>query len=91
LFVVELVIGFGWLYGEMVGIVVNNLVVKGGVLFVDSVDKVVCFIWWCDVFNILFVYFVDVLGFMIGLDVECGGIIWYGVKMVSVVLEVMVL
>ena len=41
----ELVIGFGRLGGESVGIVANNSAVKGGVLFTDSADKAARFIW----------------------------------------------
>jgi methylmalonyl-CoA decarboxylase subunit alpha len=39
LFAPELVVGFGLLDGRPVGIVANNPMVKGGVLFVDSADK----------------------------------------------------
>lgn len=64
---------------------------KGGVLFYDLVDKVVKFINLCDVYYILLLFFVDVLGFMIGIKVECVGIICYGVKMIFVMSEVIVL
>jgi acetyl-CoA carboxylase carboxyltransferase component len=41
----ELVIGFGRLEGQTVGLVANNSMVKGGVLFTDSADKAARFIW----------------------------------------------
>lgn len=81
----ELVIGFGRIKGESVGIVANNSMVKGGVLFTDSADKAARFIWLCDAFNIPLIYLADVPGFMIGSEVERGGIIRHGAKMVSAV------
>jgi acetyl-CoA carboxylase carboxyltransferase component len=87
LFAAELVIGFGRMAGESVGIVANNSAVKGGVLFTDSADKATRFIWLCDAFGIPLVYLADVPGFMIGSEVERGGIIRHGAKMVSAVSE----
>ncbi|MGG5257930.1 acyl-CoA carboxylase subunit beta [Phycicoccus avicenniae] len=85
LFAPELVVGFGRMAGETVGIVANNSAVKGGVLFTDSADKAARFIWLCDAFSIPLVYLADVPGFMIGSEVERGGIIRHGAKMVSAV------
>jgi len=87
LFAAELVIGFGRMGGESVGIVANNSAVKGGVLFADSADKAARFIWLCDAFSIPLIYLADVPGFMIGSVVERGGIIRHGAKMVSAVAE----
>ncbi len=87
LFAGELVIGFGRIAGESVGIVANNSAVKGGVLFTDSADKAARFIWLCDAFSIPLIYLADVPGFMIGSEVERGGIIRHGAKMVSAVSE----
>jgi len=81
----ELVIGLGRLNGESVGILANNSMVKGGALSTDSADKAARFIWLCDAFNIPLVYLADVPGFMIGSEVERGGIIRHGAKMVSAV------
>jgi len=85
LFAAELVVGFGRMGGESVGFVANNSAVKGGVLFSDSADKASRFIWLCDAFSIPLVYLADVPGFMIGTEVERGGIIRHGAKMVSAV------
>ncbi|PRY60169.1 acetyl-CoA carboxylase carboxyltransferase component [Knoellia remsis] len=85
LFAPELVVGFGRMDGETVGIVANNSAVKGGVLFTDSADKAARFIWLCDAYSIPLVYLADVPGFMIGSEVERGGIIRHGAKMVSAV------
>ena len=85
LFAPELVVGLGRMAGEAVGIVANNSMAKGGVLFTDSADKAARFIWLCDAYSIPLVYLADVPGFMIGSEVERGGIIRHGAKMVSAV------
>ncbi|MGB3829115.1 MAG: acyl-CoA carboxylase subunit beta [Ornithinimicrobium sp.] len=87
LFAPELVIGLGRMGGESVGLIANNSASKGGVLFSDSADKGARFIWLCDAYGIPLVYLVDVPGFMIGSEVERGGIIRHGAKMVSAVAE----
>ncbi len=87
LYAAEIVVGFGRMAGESVGIVANNSAVRGGVLFSDSADKAARFIWLCDAFSVPLVYLADVPGFMIGSEVERGGIIRHGAKMVSAVAE----
>jgi acetyl-CoA carboxylase carboxyltransferase component len=87
LFAPEVVTGLGLLEGRPVGIVANNPMVKGGVLFVDSADKAARFVWLCDAFNIPLVFLADVPGFMIGTEVERAGIIRHGAKMVTAVSE----
>ncbi len=54
-------------------------------LFTDSADKAARFIWLCDAFGIPLVYLADVPGFMIGSEVERGGIIRHGAKMITAV------
>ncbi|MGC8486872.1 MAG: acyl-CoA carboxylase subunit beta [Clostridia bacterium] len=83
----EVVIGFGRLDGEVVGIVANQSKVKGGVLFVDSADKAARFITLCDAFNVPLLFLADVPGFMIGTKVERAGIIRHGAKLVAAVSE----
>lgn len=87
LFAAELVVGLGRVEGQTVGIVANNSTVKGGVLFTDSADKAARFIYLCDAYGIPLLYLADVPGFMIGSEVERGGIIRHGAKMVSAVSE----
>ena len=87
MFAPELIVGFGRLEGRPVGIVANNPMQKGGVLFVDSADKAARFIWWCDAFNVPLVFLADVPGFMIGTEVERQGIIRHGAKMITAVSE----
>ena len=79
----ELVVGFGRVDGNSVGIVANNSAVRGGVLFVDSADKAARFIEMCDAYNVPLVYLADVPGFMIGSEVERQGIIRHGAKMIT--------
>jgi acetyl-CoA carboxylase carboxyltransferase component len=83
----ELIIGFARLDGRPVGIVANNPMHLGGVLFVDSADKAARFIWLCDAFNVPLVFLADVPGFMIGSTVERQGIIRHGAKMITAVAE----
>ncbi|MEY2475274.1 MAG: methylmalonyl-CoA decarboxylase subunit alpha [Actinomycetota bacterium] len=87
LFAKELITGLARLDGETVGVVANNPMQKGGVLFVDSADKAARFIWWCDAFNIPLLFLADVPGFMVGTAVERQGIIRHGAKMITAVSE----
>ncbi|HEY7483448.1 MAG TPA: acyl-CoA carboxylase subunit beta [Streptosporangiaceae bacterium] len=83
----ELTIGFGRLDGQVVGVVANNPMFKGGVLFVDSADKATRFIQLCDAFNVPLLFLADVPGFMVGTAVEKDGIIRHGAKMITAVSE----
>jgi methylmalonyl-CoA decarboxylase subunit alpha len=83
----ELVVGFGRLDGEVVGVVANNSMHRAGVLFVDSADKATRFIQLCDAFNVPLLFLADVPGFMVGAAVEKQGIIRHGAKMISAVAE----
>src|ERR1700737_637577 len=87
LFAKELLTGFARLDGQAVGIVANQPMQKGGVLFNDSADKGARFIWLCDAFEIPLLFLADVPGFMIGTDGERRGIIRHGAKMISAVSE----
>ncbi|MBV1853261.1 acyl-CoA carboxylase subunit beta [Catellatospora tritici] len=83
----ELTVGFGRLDGQVVGVVANNSLHKGGVLFVDSADKASRFVQLCDAFNVPLLFLTDVPGFMVGSAVERQGIIRHGAKMVSAISE----
>jgi acetyl-CoA carboxylase carboxyltransferase component len=87
LFATEIITGFARLDGHAVGIVANNPMQKGGVLFGDSADKAARFVWMCDAYSIPLVFLADVPGFMIGTQVERAGIIRHGAKMVTAVTE----
>jgi acetyl-CoA carboxylase carboxyltransferase component len=83
----EVTIGFGRLAGEVVGVVANNSMFKGGVLFVDSADKATRFVQLCDAFNVPLLFLADVPGFMVGTAVEKQGIIRHGAKMITAIAE----
>ena len=83
----ELVVGFARLDGQAIGVVANNPMFKGGVLFVDSADKAARFIQLCDAFSVPLLFLADVPGFMVGTAVEKQGIIRHGAKMISAVSE----
>ncbi len=83
----EIVVGFGRLGGQAIGVVANQPKVKGGVLFIDSSDKAARFIQTCNAFNVPLLFLADVPGFMIGTQVEREGIIRHGAKLVSAVSE----
>ena len=87
LFAKEILTGFARLGGQAVGIVANQPMQKGGVLFNDSADKAARFVWLCDAFEIPLLFLADVPGFMIGTDVERRGIIRHGAKMISAISE----
>jgi acetyl-CoA carboxylase carboxyltransferase component len=83
----ELTVGFARLDGRVVGVVANNSLFKGGVLFVDSADKATRFVQLCDAFNVPLLFLSDVPGFMVGSAVEKQGIIRHGAKMISAISE----
>ncbi len=87
LFAKELLTGFARLDGRAIGVLANQPMQKGGVLFSDSADKAARFIWLCDAFNIPLLFLADVPGFMIGTQVERRGIIRHGAKMITAVAE----
>ena len=76
----NIVIGFARLNGETVGIVANQPMVLAGVLDVDSSDKAARFIRFCDAFSIPLVTFVDLPGYLPGVDQEHSGVIRHGAK-----------
>jgi acetyl-CoA carboxylase carboxyltransferase component len=55
--------------------------VLAGVLDIESSEKAARFVRTCDAFNIPLVTFVDVPGFLPGVDQEYGGIIRHGAKL----------
>jgi acetyl-CoA carboxylase carboxyltransferase component len=83
----ELTVGFARLDGEVIGVVGNNSMFKGGVLFVDSADKASRFVQLCDAFNVPLLFLSDVPGFMVGSAVEKQGIIRHGAKMITAISE----
>ncbi|NCV48031.1 MAG: acyl-CoA carboxylase subunit beta, partial [Actinobacteria bacterium] len=77
----SIVCGFSRIDGHPVGIVGNQPMVLAGVLDIESSEKAARFVRTCDAFNIPIVTFVDVPGFLPGVDQEYGGIIRHGAKL----------
>jgi len=77
----SIVCGFARLDGHPVGIVGNQPMVLAGVLDIESSEKAARFVRTCDAFNVPLVTFVDVPGFLPGIDQEYGGIIRHGAKL----------
>ncbi|HLT20317.1 MAG TPA: acyl-CoA carboxylase subunit beta [Thermomicrobiales bacterium] len=77
----NIIIGFARLDGRSVGIVANQPKVLAGTLDIDASTKAARFVRFCDAFNIPLVTFVDVPGFLPGVDQEHGGIIRHGSKL----------
>jgi propionyl-CoA carboxylase beta chain len=77
----NIVIGFGRMDGQSVGIVANNPLVMAGCLDIRSSIKAARFVRFCDAFNIPVLTFVDVAGFLPGTAQEDGGIIKHGAKL----------
>ncbi|HEX8926450.1 MAG TPA: carboxyl transferase domain-containing protein, partial [Terriglobales bacterium] len=80
-FAPNLVIGFGRMQGHTVGIVANQPCVLAGALDINASDKSARFVRFCNAFNIPIVTFVDVPGFLPGVEQEYGGIIRHGAKL----------
>lgn len=74
----ELVTGFARLDGQVIGVVANQPLVKGGAIFPESSDKGARFVWICDAYNIPLLYLCDTPGFMVGSRVEQAGILRRG-------------
>ncbi len=74
------IVGFARIDGKTVGIVANNPAHLAGCLDVDSSDKIARFVRFCDCFNVPIITFVDVPGYLPGVEQEYGGIIRHGAK-----------
>jgi|TARA_B100002003_G_scaffold32414_1_gene27567 acetyl-CoA carboxylase carboxyltransferase component len=73
--------GFARLNGRSIGIVGNQPMRFAGVLDMEASEKAARFVRTCDAFNIPLITFVDVPGFLPGVDQEHGGIIRHGAKL----------
>jgi 3-methylcrotonyl-CoA carboxylase beta subunit len=80
LYAATIVCGFAHVMGFPVGIVANN-----GILFSESSLKATHFIELCNQRKIPLVFLQNISGFMVGADVEAGGIAKDGAKMVTAV------
>ena len=77
----NIAVGFARLNGRTVGIVANQPSFYAGALDINSSVKAGRFVRFCDSFNIPVVTFVDVPGFLPGIEQEHDGIIRHGSKL----------
>jgi propionyl-CoA carboxylase beta chain len=80
-FAPNIICGLARLDGYTVGIVANQPASLAGTLDIDASVKGARFVRFCDAFSIPLVVFVDVPGFLPGVDQEHGGIIRHGAKL----------
>jgi propionyl-CoA carboxylase beta chain len=81
LYAQNLIVGFARLDGHTVGVVGNQPRALAGVLDIAASVKGARFVRFCDAFNVPLVTFVDVPGFLPGIQQEHGGIILHGAKL----------
>jgi methylmalonyl-CoA carboxyltransferase large subunit len=77
----NMIVCFARLNGRVVGVVANQPIESFGAIDIDASDKASRFIRFCNAFNIPLISFVDVPGFLPGVEQEFGGIIRHGAKM----------
>ena len=82
LFAKNVLIGFGHVEGQSVGVVANQPLAMAGTLDIDAAEKAARFVRTCDAFNIPVLTLVDVPGFLPGVDQEHQGIIRRGAKLI---------
>jgi methylmalonyl-CoA carboxyltransferase large subunit len=80
-YAMNIIVAFARLNGRVVGVVANQPAQKFGAIDIDASDKASRFIRFCNAFNIPLISFVDVPGFLPGVEQEFGGIIRHGAKM----------
>jgi acetyl-CoA carboxylase carboxyltransferase component len=77
----SMICGFARVGGKTTGIVAQQPLYYAGSITVDASDKAARFIRFCDCYNIPVVTFVDVPGYMPGVEQEQLGIIRHGAKL----------
>lgn len=80
-FAPNMITAFARLEGRVVGIFANQPRERFGAIDIDASDKAALFIRFCNTFNIPLITFVDVPGYMPGIEQEYSGIIRHGAKM----------
>ncbi|MDO9354280.1 MAG: carboxyl transferase domain-containing protein, partial [Solirubrobacteraceae bacterium] len=77
----SIVVGFARIDGRSVGIIANQPNHNAGTLNIDSTEKAARFLRTCDSFNLPIISFVDVPGYLPGVEQERGGVIRRGAKL----------
>ncbi|MDO9515681.1 MAG: carboxyl transferase domain-containing protein [Syntrophales bacterium] len=81
LFAQNIITCFARMDGSPVGIIANQPLAMAGCLDINASDKAARFIRFCDCFNVPILTFVDVPGYLPGINQEFGGIIRHGAKL----------
>ncbi|MGE3779300.1 MAG: acyl-CoA carboxylase subunit beta [Pirellulaceae bacterium] len=80
-YAMNMVVGFARIVGRSIGIIANQPQVLAGAIDINAATKAARFIRFCNAFNIPIVTFVDVPGYLPGIQQEYGGIIRNGAKL----------
>jgi methylmalonyl-CoA carboxyltransferase large subunit len=80
-YAMNMVVGFARILGRSIGIIANQPLVLSGAIDINAANKAARFIRFCNAFNIPLVTFVDVPGYLPGVQQEYGGIIRNGAKL----------
>ena len=86
-FAKNMITGYGRLSGRVVGVVANQPNHLGGVIDIKGAEKAARFIRFCDAFNIPIVMFQDSPAYLIGREMEAGGMIYKGAKLLHAFAE----
>ncbi|MCH2310542.1 MAG: acyl-CoA carboxylase subunit beta [SAR202 cluster bacterium] len=81
-FAKNIIVGFSRIAGQSIGIIAQQPEHLAGSLDVDASVKAARFVRFCDAFNIPLITFIDVPGFLPGVQQEKNGIIRHGAKLI---------
>jgi len=82
-----MITGFARLGGHAVGVVANQPKQLGGVIDIKAAEKGARFVRFCDAFNIPIITLLDSPAYMIGEEMERGGMIYKGAKLLHAYAE----
>ena len=86
-FAKNMITGFARLSGQTVGVVANQPLHLGGVIDIKAAEKAARFVRFCDAFNIPVIAFQDSPAYLIGKEMEQGGMIYKGAKLLHAFAE----
>lgn len=81
----EAITALGRVEGRSVGFVASDPKHRGGILFPETCAKMARFVRFCSDFSVPLVFLADVPGFMVGPEVERGGIVRAGAELFSAI------
>jgi acetyl-CoA carboxylase carboxyltransferase component len=86
-FAKNMITGFARLAGYVVGVVANQPKYLGGVIDIKAAEKGARFVRFCDAFKIPIITFQDSPAYLIGKEMEQGGMIYKGAKLLHAYAE----